>query len=426
MTSRERLLTSLAHREPDRVPIDLGSTAVTGISASALSRLRAALGLDAPGARVHVTEPYQMLGNVEDDLRSALGIDTEGIPAYRTLFGFANEAWRAWRLFDGTPVLVPEGFNSEPEPNGDLLLYPEGDRSAPPSGRLPKDGFYFDTIIRQDPIDEDRLDPADNLEEFAPISDAELAHIRAHAERIRAGSERAVVAVIGGLAFGDIALVPAPWLKRPRGIRDVAEWYMSLALRPEYVRAVFEQQCEIGLANLERIAEVAGDLIDVAMLTGTDFGTQRGLFASVESYRQLFKPFHLEVNHWIHAHTPWKTFAHSCGAIEPLIGDLIEAGFDILNPVQLSAEGMDPRHLKRAYGDRITFWGAAVDTQHTLPFGTPEEVRAEVLERLEILSPGGGFVFNPIHNVQPLTPPANLVAMYNAHREFHGLPPLGG
>jgi hypothetical protein len=419
MTSRERMLASLSHREPDRVPIDLGATPVTGIAASSLSRLRLALGLDRPGDRVLITEPYQMLGRVDDDLREALGIDTEGIPPLKTLFGFPNTEWRDWELFDGTPVRVPAAFNTEPEPDGDILMYPEGDRSAPPSARLPRNGFYFDTIIRQDPIDEDRLNPSDNLEEFGPISDRELEHIRRQAERIRA-TGRAVVTVIGGLAFGDIALVPAPWLKHPRGIRDVAEWYMSLALRPEYIRAVFERQCEIGLANLERIATVAGDLIDVAMTTGTDFGTQRGLFASVESYRDLFRPFHTEVNRWIHRNTPWKTFIHSCGAVEPLIEDFIAAGFDILNPVQLSATGMDPRHLKDAYGDRITFWGAAVDTQHTLPFGTPEEVRAEVLERLEILAPGGGFVFNAIHNVQPVTPPENLQAMYAAHREFHG------
>lgn len=420
MTSRERMLASLNHQEPDRVPIDLGATPVTGIAASSLSRLRLALGLDRPGDRVYITEPYQMLGRVDDDLRDALGIDTEGIPPPKTLFGFPNAEWRDWELFDGTPVRVPAAFNTEPEPGGDILMYPEGDRSAPPSARLPSGGFYFDTIIRQDPIDDDRLDSSDNLEEFAPLSDRELDHVRRQAERIRA-TGRAVVTVIGGLAFGDIALVPAPWLKHPRGIRDVAEWYMSLALRPEYIRAVFEKQCEIGLANLERIAAVAGDLIDVTMISGTDFGTQRGLFASVESYRDLFRPFHVEVNRWIHRNTAWKTFIHSCGAIEPLIDDFIEAGFDILNPVQLSATGMDPRHLKAAYGDRITFWGAAVDTQHTLPFGTPEEVRAEVLERLEILAPGGGFVFNAIHNVQPVTPPENLQAMYAAYREFHGI-----
>lgn len=418
MTSRERIRAAIEHREPDRVPIDLGSTAVTGIAASSLAKLRVELGLDEPGTPVRIVEPYQMLGGIEDDLREALCIDTEGVPAWRTLFGFPNEGWRPWTMNDGTPVLVPAGFHTEPEPDGDLLMYPNGNLSAPPSGRLPKGGFYFDTIIRQEPIGEERLDPEDNVQEFGPICEDELTHLATHARRIRE-SGRAVVAVIGGLAFGDIALVPAPWLEHPRGIRDVEEWYLSLALRPEYVRRVFERQCEIGLGNLARIAERVGDDIDVAMISGTDFGTQRGLFASVESYRDLFRPFHEEVNGWIHRHTSWKTFIHSCGAIEPLIGDLIEAGFDILNPVQCSACGMDPRTLKERYGDRITFWGGVVDTQHTLPFGTPEEVRAEVLERLAIFAPGGGFVLNAIHNIQPLTPAANIAAVYAAWREFH-------
>jgi len=420
LTSRERVLASVNHRQPDQVAVDLGSTAVTGISASALYRLRVALGLSKPGEPVKVIEPYQVLGEVTDDLREALGIDTAPVPAARTLFGFENTGWREWRLFDGTPVLVPEGFNTEPEPSGDILQYPEGDKSCAPSGRMPKGGHYFDTIIRQDHIDDDNLDPSNNLQEFGPISDAELEQIRSQAEHCHRTTDLAVVAVIGGLAFGDIALVPGMWLKHPRGIRDVAEWYMSLAMRRDYVKAVFEGQCAIGLANLERIARAVGDLIHVVMVTGTDFGTQRGLFASVESYRDLFKPFHTRVCRWIHEHTPWKVFIHSCGSVVELIPDFIEAGFDILNPVQCSAAGMEPEKLKREFGDRITFWGAGVDTQQTLPFGTPEEVREEVLCRLDVLTPGGGFVFNPIHNIQPRTPPENIIAMFNAVKEFDG------
>jgi len=420
ITPRERVLASIDHRQPDRVAVDLGSTAVTGISASALYALRVALGLSQPGEPVKVIEPYQVLGEVTDDLRGALGIDTAPVPAARTLFGFENTGWKEWRLFDGTPVLVPEGFNTQPEPSGGILQYPDGDRSCAPSGRMPKDGYYFDTIIRQDPIDDDSLDPRDNLQEFGPIPDAELEQIRSRSERLHTMTDLAVVAVIGGLAFGDIALVPGMWLRHPRGIRDVAEWYMSLAMRRDYVKAVFEGQCEIGLANLERIARAVGDLIHVVMVTGTDFGTQRGLFASLESYRDLFKPFHTRVCRWIHEHTPWKVFIHSCGSVVELIPDLIEAGFDILNPVQCSAAGMEPEKLKREFGSRITYWGAGVDTQQTLPFGTPEEVREEVLSRLRVLAPGGGFVFNPIHNIQPGTPPGNIIAMFDAVKEFSG------
>jgi hypothetical protein len=285
---------------------------------------------------------------------------------------------------------------------------------------MPAGGFYFDTIIRQEPIDEKHLDPADNLQEFAPISRRDLASFEAEAQQRYAGSGRAIVANFGGTGFGDIALVPAPFLKHPKGIRDVEEWYVSTAMRREYVRRVFEGQCEIALANLATIAEVIGDRVAVVMLTGTDFGTQRGPFCSPATYRDLYKPFHRALNDWVHANTCWKAFMHTCGGVEPLMADFIEAGFDILNPVQCSAEGMEPRHLKQEYGDRLTFWGAGVDTQRTLPFGTPEEVRREVLERLEVFAPGGGFVFNPIHNVQARTPVENLTAMFEAVREFAG------
>ncbi len=419
MTSRERIDLALNHQEADRVPLDLGSTAVTGISASTLSKLRLALGLDRPGARVKVVESYQMLGEVTDDLREALGIDTTGLGRRSTLFGFPNEDWNEWELFDGTPVLVPGRFNTDPEPNGDLLQYPEGDKSVPASGRMPQGGYYHDSIIRQRPIDEAKLDPRDNLEDFQPIADEDLAYFRDEAERLRLQTDYALVANYGGTGFGDIALVPAMWLKHPRGIRDVAEWYMSTVLRRDYVYRVFEGQCEIGLQNLARIADVVGDRVQVVMLTGTDFGTQRGPFASPQTYRELFKPFHKALNDWVHTNTSWNCFIHTCGGIEPLLEDFIEAGFDVLNPVQCSATGMDPKHLKREYGDRLTFWGGAVDTQKTLPFGSPEDVRREVLERLEVFAPGGGFVFNPIHNIQPKTPVENVLAMFGALKEFN-------
>ena len=419
MTPRERIAAAINHQEPDRIAVDLGATAVTGIAATVLSRLRLALGLDQPGDRVKVTEAYQMLGGVTDDLREALCIDTIDLGRPATLFGFENKDWKPWDMPDGTPALVPGGFNTEPEPNGDLLQYPEGDKSVPPSGRMPAGGFYFDSIIRQDPIDEAKLDPADNLEEFPAVTDDDLAYFAAETERLYATPYALVCATLG-TGFGDIALVPAPFLKHPKGIRDVEEWYVSTVARRDYVYTVFERQCEMALANLARLAPVIGDRVAVLMVTGTDFGTQRGPFISNRAYRDLYQPFHRAVNDWIHANTTWKTFIHSCGGVWPLLEDFIESGFDILNPVQCSAEGMEARHLKAEFGDRLTFWGGGVDTQKTLPFGTPEEVRREVLERLEVFAPGGGFVFNPIHNIQPRTPVANVIAMFEAIREFNG------
>lgn len=417
MTSRERVQTALAHRTPDRIPVDCGSTAVTGIHVSCVAALRAYLGL--PQHPVKVIEPYQMLGEVETDLKEALGIDTEGLLARNTLFGFPNEGWREYRLPWGQIVLVPEGFQTTTDTNGDLLIYPQGDRTAPPSGRMPVGGYFFDTIIRQPPIDEDRLDPADNLEEFQPISDADLAHLRRSVEAL-ASSPRAIVATFGGTALGDIALVPAPFLKYPKGIRDVEEWYITTLTRQDYVHAIFERQTEIALQNLARIHAVVGGRVDAVFTCGTDFGTQTSSFCSVETFRTLYAPYYRRVNDWIHQHTRWKTFKHSCGAVEPFLGPLIEAGFDIINPVQCSAAGMDPERLKAKYGDRLTFWGGGVDTQKTLPFGTPAQVREEVLRRCEVFGRGGGFVFNTVHNIQARTPVENIAAVFNAVREFNG------
>jgi hypothetical protein len=418
VNARERVQIALAHEEPDRVPLDLGASAVTGIHVSSVYQLRQALGLDAPGTPIKVIEPYQMLGEVEPNLMDALGVDVVGLGSEKTLFGFKNEGWKPWTLFDGTPVLVPEEFNTEPEPNGDILMYPEGDKSAPPSGRMPEGGYYFDTIIRQPPLDEDHLDVRENLEEFGPISDEELAHFQREAERLFQETDKAVLANFGGTAFGDIALVPAPWLKHPKGIRDVAEWYVSTVARRDYVYEVFERQCELALANLERIYQVVGDRVSVIFVTGTDFGTQKGPFLSRQTYRELFMPFHQRVNDWVHENTPWKTFTHTCGSVVALLPDFIEAGFDILNPVQCSAAGMDPQLLKDRFGREIVFWGGGVDTQHTLPFGSPDEVRREVRERIEIFRPGGGFVFNTIHNIQARVPVENLVALFEAVRDY--------
>jgi hypothetical protein len=417
MTSRQRVNLALDHKEPDRVPLDLGGSATTGVHVSVVYMLRQRIGLDPPGTPVRVVEPFQMLGEVKPDLMDALGIDVVGLGSTRTFFGFKNEGWKPWMTFDGTPVLVPEGFNTDPEPNGDIFMYPEGDRSAPPSGRMPRGGFYFDAIIRQEPIDDARLRVEDNLEEFGPISDEELAHFEREVGRLHEGTDRAILANFGGTSFGDIALVPAPWLKRPRGIRDVAEWYISTLTRRDYIHRVFERQCEIGLRNLQKIYRAVGDRVAAVFVTGTDFGAQGAPFISPAAYRTLFKPFHKAVNDWVHSHTGWKTFIHSCGSVRALMEDFVEAGFDILNPVQTAAAGMDPRRLKAEFGRQLVFWGGGTDTQHTMAFGTPEEVYREVRERIEIFGEGGGFVFDSVHNIQATTPTENLLAMFGAIRE---------
>lgn len=416
ITSRERLNTVLNHQQADRTPLDLGACGVTGMHVSSVYLLRQALALDAPGTPVKVVEPYQMLGEIAPDLMEALGVDVIGLGGPRTMFGFKNENWKEWSFFDGTPVLIPEAFNTEPEPNGDVLMYPEGDRNALPSGRMPKDGFYFDTIIRQNPIDEATLSVEDNLQEFTLLNEDDLAWYRSEAERL-AGTDKAVLASFGGTAFGDIALVPGLFLKQPRGIRDITEWYTSALTRRDFVYEVFSRQCDIGIANLEKLHTIFGDLVTAVFVTGTDFGAQHGPFISPEVYRDLYLPFHKRVNDWMHKNTTWKSFIHSCGSVRVFLDDFVEAGFDILNPVQCSACNMDAQELKDSYGDQLTFWGGGVDTQHVLPFGTSEEVAEQVRERVRIFGKGGGFVFNTIHNVQASIPKDNLLALYNSFAE---------
>ncbi len=414
-SSAERIQTSINHKSPDRVPVDFGSTSVTGMHASCVAALREHYGLER--RPVKVIEPGQMLGEIDEELKAAIGIDTEGVSRRMTRFGFPAADWKCWRMPDGLEVLVPGGFTTTTNEHGDILLYPQGDLSAPASARMQEGGYFFDSIIRQQPIDEERLDPRDNLEEFRPISEEELSYLEQEARRA-AATGRAVVASFGGTSFGDIAHIPGSGLKEPRGIRDITEWYVSIVARPDYVRAVFEGQCRIALMNLQKIAARLGDLVDVINICGTDFGTQTSSFCSVNTFREMWMPYYKQVNDWVHKNTRWKTFKHCCGAIEPFVDSFIESGFDILNPVQCSAAGMDPVHLKKQYGERLVFWGGVVDTQTVLPFGTPEQVREQVLGRCEIFSAGGGFVFNTVHNVQARTPVENLVALIDAIHEF--------
>ncbi|MCJ7681095.1 MAG: methyltransferase [Candidatus Aminicenantes bacterium] len=432
MNSRDRIQAALQYRSSDRIPLDLGGTAVSGVHARAVAGLRERLGLERKP--VKVIEPYQMLGEVDGDLKSILGVDTCGVTGPNSMFGFPNTDWKEFRLPWGQEVLVPGGFNVTTAEDGSLLMFPEGDVSVPPCAKMPSASFFFDALPRQEPILEENLNPEDSLEEFRPVNTGELAYWRravaaaADQGKDAAGGsdrgQRAVVATFGGTAFGDIALVPGVHLRHPRGIRDVTEWYLSTLIRTDYLHRVFEGQCSIALHNLEKIHFAVGDAVDVVFICGTDFGTQDSQFCSPETFDSLYAPYYKRINEWIHDHTTWKTFKHSCGAVEPLIGRFIEVGFDILNPVQISARGMDPAVLKNKYGDRIVFWGGGVDTQRTLPFGTPEEVERQALNMCELFSPGGGFVFNTVHNIQANVPVENIIAMINAVKRFNGEQPL--
>lgn len=411
MTSRERVRAALNHRAPDRVPLDLGSTWVTGIHASTYSRLREALGL--PPRRVKVDEPYQMLAEVEPEVADILGVDTVTVKLPATIFGFRNENWKPFTLFDGTEVLVSQWFNVTVDEQGDLLMHPNGDLEAPPCARMPKDGDFFDAIVRQEPDAEQHLNPREFAEQqVSRHTDEELAFLQRVTDDLYRNTDKSLVGCWGQGGFGDIALVPGLNVAHPKGIRDPQRWYEMLVERPDYIREIFEIQFEIVFENLKLYRQAVGDKIDVLVISGTDFGSQRGPFISPRMYRELFKPFHKRLNDWVHANTPWKTFYHSCGSIVAFLDDFIDAGVDIINPVQCSAAGMAAESLKSRYGDRLVFWGGGVNTQQTLPFGTPDEVRQEVAERIRVFNQNGGYVFNTIHNIQARTPVENVLAMY--------------
>lgn len=413
MNARERLNAVLHHQAADQLCVDMGAGGQTGIGVCALYQLRkAVLGED---SLIKVHEPYQMLGEVDDKLREALGLDVVGVPTPSTMFGNKLDDWKEFTMPDGTPCLVPGSFNTTVNESGDVLTYPEGDTSVPASARMPASSYFFDATRRQHPIDESNLNPADNTEEFGLLSDRDIEWYVREVTRVYNETHYGIYITMGGTAFGDIALVPGTWLKDPKGIRAVDEWYMATAANPEYVHAVFEKQCEYALKNIEKLAEALGDMVQAVFVSGTDFGTQRSLFCSLDCYRDLYKPYHIAVNKKIHELTKWKTFIHSCGAVYPLIPDLIEAGFDILNPVQCSAEGMEPRRLKKEFGNDIVFWGGGIDTQKTLPFGTPDEVYREARERIDIFfEDQTGFVFNSVHNIQSNVPVENILAMFKA------------
>jgi len=419
MTSRERVLAAINHQQPDRCPIDLGSCGQTGMNVSTLYRLRAALGLDEH--RIKAVEPYQMLGEIEPDLMAAVHSDVIGLWNRGNMMGFSQEEWKPFDLDDGTPTWIGSGLEYDVNEKGDRMVYACGDRTAKYAQCMPRGGFFFDNLDHFDEpfdwdLEEEDLTPEEDWkEDFSVCSDEDARYWEEKSKLLYDGTDYAVMGVLGGGGLGDAAWVPGPTVKHPKGIRTMEDWLMAQVMYPDYVRAVFSMQTEVMMKNLEIYRQAVGDRIQVIWVSGTDFATQKGLFISPQIFRSLYKPFYTKINNWIHTHTNWKTFYHSCGCVNDLLDDFVEMGVDCLNPVQFSAmepQGMSPQRLKQKYGDKLTFWGGGVDTQRVLPYGTPEEVRQQVEERVRILNDGGGYVFNPIHNVIAGVPTENLIAMY--------------
>jgi hypothetical protein len=351
---------------------------------------------------VKVYDAYQMLGEVEMDLVERLQVDCLPVEPPCLTMGLRRADWKPWRLMDGTGVLMPGAFEVDVAPNGDWLFPP-----GRPVCRMPRDGYYFDTIGYGDfhpdweppPLDQMRRQFAD-----ATITDEELDWLRREAETRRPTGK---ALVLGAWPYLGLAYVGS-----------LTDWWALLGRNPGYVKELFALSTERALRNLPLLWEALGHRVDVIAVSGLDFGTQRSEWFRPEVFEEVYLPGLKAQLQWIRRNTSWYTFEHSCGSIPNLIPSLVEAGLDALNPVQTSAAGMDPAWLKATFGDGLTFWGGGVETQSTLPFGTPDQVRQEVGERLRVFAPGGGFVFCPIHNIQPNTPPENILAAYEAAREW--------
>jgi len=413
--SKQNFVKTVNHQQPDKVVVDFGSAPVTGIHAVIVEKLREYYGLEKKP--VKIIEPYQMLGELDADLIREMDIDVIGLGGEKNMFGIPNKDWKLHKTFWGQEVLFPGEFNYTFNENGDILIHPEGDTSVGPSAMMPKTGYFFDAIERQRPVDDSTLKVEDNLEEFGRVTDNDLQFWKEQIRTIE-GSDKAVLANLGGTALGDIALVPAVQLKDPKGIRGVSEWYISTLIREDFVREIFDRQTDIAVENLKDFFNVIGNKIDVVYICGADFGTQNSTFCSPDTFARVWLPYYKKVNDWIHQNTGWKTFKHSCGSIISLLDLFIEAGFDIINPVQINAEGMDPKVLKKRFGERIVFWGGGVDTQGVFAFGTPQQVKEQVKRQVSILNENGGFVFNTVHNIQANVPFGNVVAMLEALKEI--------
>ncbi len=408
MTSRERVLAALSHREPDRVPVDMGGMRSTGIMAMAYGPLKSHLGIR--GGATYVYDMVQQLAQPEDPILNAVGVDVIDLGR---AYGTSPEDWRDWVLPDGAPCKVPTW--AAPIRLGDGWAYVHADGTS--IGEMRPGMSYFDQtcfpLAGREATTLDELRDAMGHVIWGAVSCApwhqlateeDYANLGAVARRLQEDTDYAVMVAFGGNLI--------EWAQFLCGMENLL---LDVALRPHKVEALLDMLVELHLDGIERLLAAVGDHVQLIQF-GDDLGTQQGPQISPQLYRELFKPRHAAMFQRVKQRCNAAVFFHSCGGIYELIPDLIEAGVDALNPVQTSAAGMDPSRLKREFGADVTFWGGGCDTQTVLPSSSPSEVSEHVRRRLETFAPGGGYVFAPVHNVQSGVPPENVVAMYEAAR----------
>ena len=413
MNSRERVLAAVEHRPVDRVPIDFGGHRSSGVMAIAYARLKRHLGI--ASGDVYVYDVIQQLAIVEEPVREELGVDTVEMGR-----GFLLDPreWKEWTLPDGTPCKVPGYVNLERRGDDWYLLSGRGT----PVGIQKKGCLYFDQIhfpLAPRAIeDDDFADLEEALDEVMwsvphpgahlALDEAGLAEMAGRAAALRASTDRAIVALFGGNLF-----------EMGQMLYGMERYLAELALHPEDCLRLSEALTRVYLAKLERWLGAIGPHVDV-VLFGDDLGGQGGPLISPATYRRVFAPFHRQMWRRAKELAGVKVQLHSCGGIEPFLGDFVEMGLDAVNPVQTSARGMAPETLKARYGGRLCFWGGGCDTHRVLPSGTPAEVAAHVRPQGRIMARGSGFVFQQVHNVMADVPPENVVAMHRAAAELRG------
>ena len=410
MNSRERILAAIEHREPDGVPADLGATPSSGISCIAYDRL--IHHLDLPNKHNRVYDVVQEVTQPEMEVLDHFRIDVLDIGRG---FNTAEDDWYPFTLPNGTAIEFPSWFHPELQPDGSYVARKNGEVLA----RMPLGANFFDETvwpwIDGYPDDFGGLDEAMGRVLWSAFVHSPWDHagdpdfwqqLRAKALTLRASTDRALMVVAGCNLF--------EW---GTFIRRIDNFLMDLVQCPDEVERLLDALMERHLKTLENVCAAVGDVVDIVRM-GDDLGTDGGPFMSPAIYRRLFKPRHTMLNTYIKQHSNMKTFLHSCGSLYKLMPDLIEAGYDVINPVQITSKDMEPAKLKAAFGKDICFWGGGADTRHILPNAKPEEVKDHVRRNIEAFAPGGGFVFNTVHNIMPDVPPENIVAMFEALDEY--------
>lgn len=407
MNSRERVMAAIAHKQPDYVPLDLGATPSSGISAIAYNNLKKHLGMS--GGHTRIFDVVQQVVQPEDEILNRFGVDVIDIGR---VFNEKDEDWYDVTLADGSTGQYPKWFQPKKQPNGDYLVH---DKEGTLIAKMPVGATFFDQTYF--PYLDDYPDDYKDLDhQMGKVLWSALVHspwdhsgekdfykqLRERTIKLRESTDKALMITCGCNLF--------EW---GTFLRRMDNFLMDLYSDEENVEALVEQLMQRHLATLEKVCESVGDVVDILRF-GDDLGMDTGMFMSREKYQTFFKPYHTKLNEYVHKHSKMKTLLHSCGSIYPIIPDLIEAGYDVLNPIQTTAYQMDPKVLKQEFGKDITFWGGGCNTRTVLNLSKPEEVYEYTRRMIDIFNQDGGFVFNQEHNIMPDVPPENILAMYRA------------